>query len=195
MTDCPGPHVKGRFFQTRLDYVRRYHGEAALDGLLAALPASEREAIEALDKDNWYSFRSLNALDRLIAARLAPEDPGFFERLGALSARQRADRLGPHARFVNVHAFLARLAEEHPQDHDFGRLTYRRLGFNEGEVRAFGFPEADEAFCRSTRGFLRAAVELLTGGPVELREGMCQCRRQPSCLYRLCWPATGADTP
>ena len=41
--------------------------------------------------------------------------------------------------------------------------------------------------------FLRAAVELLTGGPVEVREGMCQCRRQPSCLFRLSWPPTGAD--
>jgi hypothetical protein len=74
-------------------------------------------------------------------------------------------------------------------------VTYRRLGFNEGEVRAFGFPESDEVYCRGSRGFLRAAVELLTGGPVELREGMCQCRRQPSCLYRLAWPPTGADTP
>ena len=73
-------------------------------------------------------------------------------------------------------------------------MTYRRLGFNEGEVRAFGFPESDEVFCRGARGYLRAAVELLTGGPVELREGMCQCRRQPSCLYRLSWPPTGADT-
>jgi hypothetical protein len=194
VNERPGPHLKGRFFQVRLDYVREYYGYEALAELMAALPGRERVLLEALDKDNWYPFRSLNALDRLIAEMLAPNDPGLFERLGAMSARHRAELLGPHARLVNVHAFLSRLAEEHPQQHDFGRMTYRRLGFNEGEVRAFDFPESDEVYCRGSRGFLRAAVELLTGGPVELREGMCQCRRQPSCLYRLSWPPTGADT-
>lgn len=195
MNERPGPHLKGGFFLVRFDYVREYYGYEALAELMAALPERERVLLEALDKDNWYPFRSLNALDRLIAEMLAPNDPGLFERLGAMSARHRAELLGPHARLVNVHAFLSRLAEEHPKQHDFGRMTYRRLGFNEGEVRAFDFPESDEVFCRGSRGFLRAAVELLTGGPVEVREGMCQCRRQPSCLYRLRWPPTGADTP
>jgi hypothetical protein len=194
VNERPGPHLKGRFFQVRLDYVREYYGYDALAQVMAALPEPERARLEALDKDNWYPFRSLNALDRLIASLLAPNDPGLFERLGAMSARHRADLLGSHARLVNVHAFLSRLAEEHQQLHDFGRVTYRRLGFNEGEVRSFGFPESDEVYCRGSRGFLRAAVELLTGGPVELREGMCQCRRQPCCLYRLSWPPTGADT-
>ena len=194
MNERPGPHLKGGFFLVRFDYVREYYGYEALAELMAALPERERVLLEPLDKDNWYPFRSLNALDRLIAELLAPNDPGLFERLGAMSARHRAVLLGPHARLVNVHAFLSRLAEEHAEQHDFGRMTYRRLGFNEGEVRAFDFPESDEVFCRGSRGFLRAAVELLTGGPVELREGMCQCRRQPSCLYRLSWPPTGADT-
>jgi len=194
VNERPGPHLKGGFFLVRFDYVREYYGYEALAELMAALPERERVLLEPLDKDNWYPFRSLNALDRLIAELLAPNDPGLFERLGAMSARHRAVLLGPHARLVNVHAFLSRLAEEHAQQHDFGRMTYRRLGFNEGEVRAFDFPESDEVFCRGSRGFLRAAVELLTGGPVELREGMCQCRRQPACLYRLSWPPTGADT-
>ena len=195
MNERPCAHLKGRFFQVRLEYVREYYGYEALAELLAALPERERAQLESLHKDNWYPFRDLNALDRLISERLAPNDPGLYERLGAMSARHRADLLGPHARLVNVHAFLSRLVEEHPQHHDFGRVTYRRLGFNEGEVRAFAFPENDEVYCRGSRGFLRAAVELLTGGPVELREGMCQCRRQPFCLYRLAWPPTGADTP
>jgi hypothetical protein len=183
VNERPEPHLKGRFFQVRFEYVREYYGYEALAELLAALPERERGQMQALHRDQWYPFRSLNALDRLIAARLAPNDPGLFERLGAM-----------HARLVNVHAFLSRLAEEHPQQHDFGRMTYRRLGFNEGEVRAFGFPESDEVYCRGSRGFLRAAVELLTGGPVELREGMSQCRGQPCCLYRLSWPPTGSDT-
>lgn len=185
-------HLKGRSFQVRLEYVREHWGEGGLQALLASLPEWERAPLEALDPNGWYPFRSLNALDRQIARTLAPEDPGLFERLGAQSARHRADLLGPHARLVSPHAFMTRLAEEHPQHHDFGRMTYRRLGFHEGEVRTFGFPETDEVYCRGALGFLRAAVELLSGGAVEAREGMCQCRRQPFCLFRLSWSAAGA---
>lgn len=186
-------HLKGHFFQVRLDYVRETHGQDALERLLASLPECERLPLEALDANGWYPFRSLNALDRRIASTLAPGDPGLFERFGALSARHRADVLGAHARLVNVHAFLSRLAEEHPQHHDFGRMTYRRLGFHEGEVRTFGFHETDEVYCLGARGFLRAAVERLTGAEAEVREGMCQCRRQPFCLFRLSWAPTGSD--
>ena len=104
MNERPGPHLKGRFFQVRLDYVREYYGYEALAELMAALPERERAQLESLDKDNWYPFRSLNALDRLIAELLAPNDPGLFERLGAMSARHRADLLG-----------LARAARQRPR--------------------------------------------------------------------------------
>src|SRR4029450_4704974 len=160
-----GPHLKGRFFQARFDYVREYYGYEALAGVVAALPGEERERFADLDRDAWYPFRSLNALAPLIARRLAPEDPGLFERLGAMSARYRTDLLGEHARLINVHGFLARLADEHERFHTFGHMSYRRLGFVEGEIRASDFPEKDEVSCRGSRGYLRAAVELLTGGP------------------------------
>jgi V4R domain len=189
-----GPSLKGRFFQVRFEYVREYYGYDALAQVMAALPAEERRLLQGLDRDAWYPFRSLNVLDRCIASQLAPDDPGLFERLGAVSARHRADLLGEHARLVNVHGFLSRLADEHDQFATFGRVQYRRLGFTEGEIRASGFPEVDEVYCRGSRGYLRAAVELLTGGPVEVHETACQCRGQPFCIYRLKWPrAEGAE--
>src|SRR4029453_5618020 len=77
-----GPHLKGRFFQARFDYVREYYGYEALAGVVAALPGEERERFADLDRDAWYPFRSLNALDRLIARRLAPVDPGAFLGVG-----------------------------------------------------------------------------------------------------------------
>jgi hypothetical protein len=67
VNERPGPHLKGRFFQVRLDYVREYYGYEALAELMAALPERERAQLESLHKDSWYPFRSLNALDRLIA--------------------------------------------------------------------------------------------------------------------------------
>lgn len=182
------PCLKGRFFQVRFEYVREYYGYDALAGVLAALPDDERRLLAGLDGDAWYPFRSLNVLDRCIARCLAPDDPGLYERLGAMSARHRADLLGEHARLINVHGFLSRLADEHDRYHTFGRLSYRRQGFTEGEIRAAEFPEVDEVYCRGSRGYLRAAVELLTGGPAEVWEAGCQCLGDPACVYRIKWP-------
>jgi hypothetical protein len=183
-----GPCLRGHLFHVRFEYVREYYGYEALAAVMVALPAAERRRLAGLDRDGWYPFRSLNLLDRCIAQRLAPDDPGLFERLGAMSARHRTDLLGEHARLVNVHGFLSRLVDEYGEHATFGRLAYRRLGFTEGELRASGFPEVDEVYCRGGRGYLRAAVELLTGGPVEVLETECQCRRQPACVYRIKWP-------
>lgn len=186
------PCLKGRLFKVRLEYVREYYGWDSLAEVMAALPEEERCLLAGLEADAWYPFRSLNILDRCIASRLAPGDPGVFERLGAMSARHRADLLGEHARLVNVHGFLSRLADEHERHCTFGRLEYRRLGFNEGELQASGFPEVDEVYCRGSLGYLRAAVELLTGGPAEVAEAECQCRGEPACVYRLKWPRAEA---
>lgn len=189
-----GACLKGHLFHVRFEYVREYYGYDALAAVLAALPPEERQRLEGLERDAWYPFRSLNALDRCIAQRLAPGDPGLFERLGAMSARHRADLLGEHARLINVHGFLSRLADEHGEHATFGRVEYRRLGFTEGELSASGFPEPDEVYCRGSRGYLRAAVELLTGGPVDVFEVACQCDGQPACVFRLKWPrAEGAE--
>jgi hypothetical protein len=184
----PCPSLKGHFFQVRIEYVREHYGYEALAQVMEALPEEERRLLEGLDGDGWYPFRSLNALDRCIARRLAPDDPGLFERLGALSARHRADLLGEHARLINVHGFLSRLADEHERHATFGRASYQRMGFTEGVIRVSGFPEVDEVYCRGSRGFFRAAVELLTGGPVEVEEPRCQCRGAPACVYWLKWP-------
>jgi uncharacterized protein (TIGR02265 family) len=188
-----GPCLKGHFFHVRFEYVREYYGYDALAAVMQALPTEDRETLEGLDREAWYPFRSLNALDRCIASQLAPDDPGLFERLGAMSARYRADLLGEHARLVNVHGFLSRLADEHELHATFGRVRYRRLGFTEGELQMSEFPEVDEVYCRGSRGYLRAAAELLTGGPVDVVEVACQCDGRPACIYRINWPrAEGA---
>lgn len=191
----PGPCLKGHFFHVRFEYVREYYGYEALAGVMDALPPEERERLSGLDRDAWYPFRSLNTLDRCIARQLAPDDPGLFERLGAVSARHRTDLLGEHARLVNVHGFLSRLADEHERLTTFGRFEYRRLGFTEGELSARDFPEVDEVYCRGSRGYLRAAVELLTGGPVEVHERACQCDGRPACIFRIKWPRVEGIEP
>jgi uncharacterized protein (TIGR02265 family) len=181
------PSLKGLFFQARVEYVTERHGYEALARVLDALPGTDRQHIEGLDRDGWYPFGTLNALDRCIASTLEPGDPGLFERLGAAAAKHRTELLGRDARLVNVHAFLSRVADEHAQLHSFGRLAYERLGFTEGEIRASGFPELDEVYCQGSRGYLKASVQHLTGGPVEASEVLCQCHGASVCAFQLRW--------
>ncbi|MBI3932950.1 MAG: hypothetical protein HY317_06010 [Acidobacteria bacterium] len=184
-----GPHLSGQMFVARLEFLRREHGAAAINRVLAALAPDDRERLKGLEREGWYPFGLLVRFDRTVARELRPGDPSIFERLGAASSVVRNEWLGEHTSLVNPHAFLSRVAEEHRRFHTFGRGEYRRTGFNEGELAFREYPEVDEIYCRGARGYLRAAVALLTGAAVVVEEQECQCRGDASCLFRIRWAA------
>jgi predicted hydrocarbon binding protein len=132
-------------------------------------------------------------LDRAIADVVAGGDPATFVELGRASARHRTELLGEHVALVSPHAFLSRLAEEHRRFHTFGRAEYRRLGFRRGQIAFSEYPEVDPAYCLTGTGYLQGAVEMLSGGPAQVRELTCQCRGEAACLYDLRWE--GAPAP
>jgi hypothetical protein len=184
--------MSGQIFLARLEYLREFHGSEGLQRVLASLPAQDRSSLTGADREAWYPFALLMRLDRAIAGVVAPDDPEIFERLGAASSRHRTEWLGEHARLVNVHGFLSRVAEEHRRFHTFGKAAYQRTGFTEGEIAYSEYPEVDEIWCRASRGYFRGAIEMLTGGPVSIHEVTCQCRGEAACLFRLRWMGTGS---
>jgi hypothetical protein len=191
---APLPQVRGELFLARFSYVRDTYGPAALHDLLAALNETDRRELETVAERQWYAFALLNRLDRAIAERLAGSDAGVYERLGAASARDRTMALKDVAAFVSVHGFLARTAEEHRRFHSFGRASYRRISFTEGELTYLEYPEPDRVYCLGGLGYLRAAVEQLAGPPVVVEEHWCQCRGDAACVFGLQWGRRGGDT-
>lgn len=185
----PGPHLRGPIFLARFEYLRREHGPAMVETVLEALDESDRGALRSLDRREWYPFGTLVRLDRAIARLTAPGDDAVFERIGRASARHRTERIGPDARLYSVHGFLSRIADQHPRLHNFGEAAYRRHGFTEGEIAFSCYPELDGAFCRANLGYLRGAVELLTGAPAAAEERSCQCRGDAACHYWISWTA------
>lgn len=181
------PRLKGQLLQSRFEYVRGQHGPRALQRVLQALPAAERERLRDLSREAWYPFRTLVLLDRAIADTLAPGDDGIFVELGRASARHRTEWLGEHAPLVSVHAFLSRAADEHRRFHTFGQGAYRRLGFTQGQIAFSEYPEVEPTYCLGARGYFMGAVELLSGGPARVEELTCQCRGQPACRYDVRW--------
>jgi hypothetical protein len=181
------PRVKGQLLIARFDYLRERHGMQALVSVLEALAAQDRDELRGLVREAWYPFGLLMRLDHALGHLLAGGDPAFFEELGLHSALHRTEWLGEHAPLVSVHAFLARVAEEHRRFHDFGRAVCRRTGFHSAELLFSDYPEVDQTFCRSSRGYFRGVLRLLTGQPGEVDEVDCQSRGDRSCLFRLRW--------
>jgi uncharacterized protein (TIGR02265 family) len=183
-----GAHVRGLLFIGRFEYVRREHGPGTVEAVLQALDAPDREALRGMDRRQWYPFGTLVRLDRAIASLTAPGDEAVYERLGDASARHRTEWLGADARLYSVHGFLSRVAEQHRRLHSFGEAAYRRRGFTEGELSFSWYPEKEGTFCRTMLGYLRGAVERLTGARATAEERSCQSRADASCEYWIAWP-------
>jgi len=161
---------------------------------MQALGEADRDALRGLDRRGWYPFGALVRLDRTIARLTAPGDDDVYERIGRWSARHRTESLEPHARLHSVHGFLSRLADQHPRLHNFGEAAYVRHGFGEGRLAFSQYPEIDGSFCRASLGYLRGAVEMVSGHAAMVEERTCQGRGQPACAYWISWgggPARG----
>jgi len=182
-----GPRLRGQLFLACLGYIKDQHGADGLQAVLADLGESDGALIRAVERDGWYPFGALNRLAESAARVVASGDQSIFERLGAASARDRTEWLGPDARLYSVHGFLSRVAEEHRRFHDFGEAVYFRGGFHDGALAFSAYPEVHPSFCRASVGYFRSAVEFLTGGPVAVEETECQCRRDPACRFFIRW--------
>ncbi len=185
------PSLNGLIVVARFEYLKDNHGADSVRRVLEALPPGERARLAGVDRAARYPFSTLVVLDRTIAAVLPELGEAVYDRLGETVARLHSQWIGEHRALVSPHAFLSLLAEDHRGLHSFGRASYRRVGFNEGEISYRDYPEIDPIYCRSGRAFLRASIELLQGPGVVVDETQCQCRGDPACVFQVQWPVEG----
>lgn len=179
--------LRGQLFLARFTYLKDTFGVPAIERALTALGEEDRRLLRGVERDLWYPFLTFVRLDEAIAAVIAPHDPDLYERLGAASAVHRTEWLRAHAHLMSVHGFLARAAEEHHRFHSFGLAEYRRTGFESGELLYRDYPVSHVVFCRSSLGFLREAVALVSGTTATGSEVDCQCRGGGVCRFVLQW--------
>ena len=186
--DDASPSLSGLLVVARFEYLRENHGADCVRRVLDALPPEERARLRGVERSASYPFATVMVLDRTIAAVLAELGDSVYERLGEAAAALHSRWIGEHGTLVSPHALLAILAENHRRLHSFGRASYRRVGFNEGEISYDGYPEVDPTSCRSTRAFLRASIEVLQGPGVVVDETRCQSRGDAACVFAVRWP-------
>ena len=188
------PQVRGVLLQGRFNWVRRFHGAAAVARAMAALPEKDRTTLEGMEGDAWYPLSAFLSLDGVLLDLFSAGHADLCEELGANSARVRLVWLREHAPLISVHALLARAVEEHELLADFGDARYERRGFTGGTVELSGFPAPSDLFCRSYRGYLAEIVRLHGAlGPV-VEELSCQARGDASCRFAVRWLAPGSDS-
>lgn len=185
------PHVRGQILLARFEYVKEQFGPESVETVMSALPTEHAALLRGVDREQWYPFATLIALDQAIATTVHAGDALVFETLGLASARHRTEWLGEHARLVSVHTFLSRVADEHSSFHTFGHSSYHRTGFSEGEIAFSEYPESYASWCQSARGYFKGAIECLTGDTGEVDEISCQGRGDSACVFRARWSALG----
>ena len=181
-----GGHVKGGMVRAHMDWVREYHGEAALERALDRLRMPVRRELETAVATTWCSFDALIALDRAIQDCFG-RGRDLMRELGRYSAHRNLSTTYRLFLRSDVHEFFHRSALLHTQFQDFGRVESHRLGATRCELRHTGARCFSPLYCASALGYYEQVVIMHGAKNVTVEEVLCQCRGDEACIFRLCW--------
>lgn len=184
------PHVKGAILGARLKFVRDRGGAAALEKVLARLPAPDREILSGwILPISWYPLDLELRLDDAIADVLSPGDrAGIFVEMGRESAQ--ANLTGAQAPFVKAghpHFFLANVPRMYATYHSQGRRSYEKTSARSAVVKTFDAERVSQDDCLTVAGWLERALQLSGAGTPRVSEAQCRARGAPHCEYRCEW--------
>ena len=181
-----GGRVKGGIVHAHLEWARQYHGDDAVEALIASLGSTIRAEIETAVGSSWCSFDALIALDRAIEKRFG-RGRSLMRELGRYSAHLNLSTTYRLYRRENVLDFLRRSSLLHAQFQDFGRVECHQLGATACEMRHLGSRCYSPVYCASALGYYEQVVVMHGGHDVSADEVLCQCEGDEACVFRLRW--------
>lgn len=184
------PRVKGAILGARLKFVRDRGGAAALEEVLARLPAPDRGILSGwILPISWYPLDLELRLDDAIAAVLSPGDRArVFLEMGRESAQ--VNLTGAQAPFVKTgdpHFFLANVPRMYATYHSQGRRSYTKTGARSAIVKTFDAERVSVDDCLTVVGWLERALQLSGAEAPRVSEAQCRARGAPHCEYRCEW--------
>jgi uncharacterized protein (TIGR02265 family) len=180
--------IKGGVLTSRLAFLEGRGGPAAVDRVLATLPAEDRTVLSGnIAPSGWYPFETGSRLDTAIEAELGGGD-ALFREMGAQSAR---DNLSPAQRaFVrerDPHALLKGAASIYRLYYDTGRRTFERLGQRKVALRTYDSTTFSRADCLTVIGWHEQVISMCGGNNVRVTEVRCRTRGDEVCEYICEW--------
>jgi hypothetical protein len=180
--------VKGAVLKSRLAFVERHSGKAAVERVLAMLAPGIQRTLRMLFTSNWYPFGIGKALDDAIVQVLGGGRPEFFERLGEASAETNLATI--HSSYLtrgDAHGFLAKSPSIYSLYYESGRREYQQTGPKEGvlvthDAETFSAPD-----CLTVVGWYRKALEMCGVRGARVTEEGCRAKGGAVCRYRVRW--------
>jgi hypothetical protein len=180
--------IRGAAVLNTLRFVREQYGPGAHERVLQQLPREHWGTfLGTLREASWEPVADLVAYMEAAQRVLAPDDAGFFKRLGVFT--------GQHTRSS---AFAALLGDDPATAgqraqmlwrsfYDAGRLEIVEKGEGWLVARILDFPDTRRSLCQRITGFWEGCFD--EGGKRETRvvEERCALDGGPCCVMRVTW--------
>jgi hypothetical protein len=180
-------HIKGGLLRARFLFIVINHGADVWTKIVAGLPQADREALDEIEIDNWYSLATLDRVDSAIADELDGDREEVFTTLGEFSATSSLS--GPFASLLNsdIHGFLTQTALIHRSYQDFGDATYEVLSDNSGLLKIDYQDAPPISYCTSGTAYFRRAIELCGAQNARITHTRCSGRGDAVCEFYATW--------
>jgi hypothetical protein len=180
-------HIKGGLLRARFLFIVLHHGADVWAKIAASLPQADREALDEIEIDNWYSLATLDRLDSAIADELGGDREEIFTTLGEFSATSSLS--GPFSSLLNpdIHGFLTQTALIHRSYQDFGSATYEVLSDNSGLLKIDYEDAPPISYCTSGTAYFRRAIELCGAQNARITHTRCAGRGDAVCEFYATW--------
>jgi uncharacterized protein (TIGR02265 family) len=182
--------IKGAVLKSRMAFVQEHFGDAAVQKVLASLPAEDQGALNSILTVRWYPFETGKRLDDAIVAVCGGGDPAFFKRLGVSSADKNLAAL--HKSFLtpgNPHAFLGKARTIYALYYETGRREYEKTGDRSGVLTTFDAETFSAPDCLTVIGWYERALEMCGASDVQIVEEECRATGGATCRYAVSWGA------
>lgn len=180
-----GGRVRRDVATAYLEWLRAYHGDAALAGLLACLP--RRTSLVLRSDEAWLAFADVVALGRALEEQCGRGRTRFLRELGRYSAHvtlpgSGADRFRGEA----IHDFFHRAARIQNELHDFGTVAWEELDATSGIMSHYADCYSP-VWCAGVAGWYEQALTDRHAVPLYVEEVACRCHGQSTCAFEIRW--------
>jgi hypothetical protein len=188
MRETALPLARGSTVQATMDFIRRSHGDAALESILATLGEERRSLLLAADKTGYVPYDLLLALWQAADGRLATAQPDWMEQAGAFAISSLGQELyGGLLRKTSPLEFVTQSVSVYKLYYSQGDMELVQVEPGRAVIRLVGFDTLGPLFCRRQTGGLRSAAELAGGVEVRVKHVRCAFEGDAFCEWEVRW--------